>query len=62
MRKEPLLTAAPPAPVRSLGELYAIAFDLAERAAQRYGSLCGANHQNFFLSGRCAASSRSLRT
>jgi hypothetical protein len=39
MRKEPLLTAIPPAPVRSLSELYAIAFDLAERAAQRYGSL-----------------------
>src|SRR5512143_583263 len=39
MRKEPLLTAVPPAPVRSLGELYAIAFDLAQRAAQRYGAL-----------------------
>jgi len=39
MRKEPLLTAVPPASVRSLGELYAIAFDLAERAAQRYGVL-----------------------
>ena len=39
MRKEPLLTAVPPAPVRSLGELYAIAFDMAQRAAQRYGAL-----------------------
>jgi hypothetical protein len=39
MRKEPLLTAVPPAPVRSLGELYAIAFDLAEKAALRYGAL-----------------------
>jgi hypothetical protein len=39
MRKEPLLTAVPPAPVRSLSELYSIAFDLAERAAQRYGAL-----------------------
>ena len=39
MRKEPLLTAVPPAPVRSLRELYAIAFDLAERAVQRYGAL-----------------------
>jgi hypothetical protein len=39
MRKEPLLTAVPPAPVRSLSELYAIAFDLAERATQRYGAL-----------------------
>ncbi len=39
MRKEPILTAVPPAPVRSLSELYAIAFGLAERAAQRYGAL-----------------------
>ena len=41
MRKEPLLTAVPPAPVRSLSELYAIAFDLAQKAAQRYGALAG---------------------
>lgn len=39
MRKEPLLTAVPPAPVASLGELYAIAFDQAQKAAQRYGAL-----------------------
>ena len=39
MRKEQLLTAVPPAPVRSLGELYAVASDLADKAAQRYGSL-----------------------
>ncbi len=39
MRKEPLLTAVPPASVQSLGELYAIAFDLAAKAAQRYGAL-----------------------
>ena len=40
MRKEPLLlTAVPPAPVRNLGELYAIAFDLAQSAARRYGAL-----------------------
>ena len=39
MRKEPLLTAVPPVPVRSLSELYAIAFDLAQKAAQRYGAL-----------------------
>ncbi len=39
MRPETLLTAVPPARVRSLRELYAIAFDLAERAARRYGSL-----------------------
>lgn len=39
MRKEPLLTAVPPVPVASLGELYAIAFDQAQKAAQRYGAL-----------------------
>jgi hypothetical protein len=47
MRKEPLLTAVPPAPVRSLGELYAIAFDLAEKAAQRYGALAERIDENF---------------
>ena len=39
MRKEPLLTAMPPAPVTSLHELYAIAFDQARKATQRYGAL-----------------------
>ena len=39
MRQEPLLTAAPPVPVASLSELYAIAFDQAQKAAQRYGAL-----------------------
>jgi hypothetical protein len=39
MHYDPLLTAVPPVPVRSLSELYAIAFDLAQRAAQRYGAL-----------------------
>ncbi|MGO8907908.1 MAG: ferritin-like domain-containing protein [Bradyrhizobium sp.] len=39
MRKEPLLTAVPPAPVQNPSELYAIAFDMAQRAAQRYGAL-----------------------
>jgi hypothetical protein len=39
MRKEQLLTAVPPVPVRSLSELYAIAFDQAQKAAQQYGSL-----------------------
>lgn len=39
MRQEPLLTAVPPVPVRSLGELYAIAFDQAQKAAQQYGVL-----------------------
>jgi hypothetical protein len=38
MRKEPLLTAVPPAPVQSLGELYAIAFHLAQKAARQYGA------------------------
>jgi hypothetical protein len=41
MRKEPLLTAVPPAPVRSLNELYAIAFDQAQKATQQYGALAG---------------------
>jgi hypothetical protein len=39
MRKEPLLTAVPPVPVRSLNELYAIAFDQAQKAARQYGTL-----------------------
>lgn len=39
MRKEPLLTAVPPVPVASLSELYAIAFDQAQKAAHRYGEL-----------------------
>lgn len=39
MRKEPLLTAVPPVPVASLGELYAIAFDQAQKAAQQYGAI-----------------------
>ena len=39
MRKEPLLTAVPPAPVRSLSELYAIALDQAQRATHRYGAI-----------------------
>ena len=48
MRKEPLpLTAVPPAPVRSLGELYAIAFDLAQGAAWRYGALAERTDESF---------------
>lgn len=39
MRKEQLLAAMPPVPVRSLSELYAIAFDQAEKAARQYGAL-----------------------
>jgi hypothetical protein len=39
MRSEPLLTAVPPGPVQSLAELYAIAFDFAQKAIDRYGAL-----------------------
>jgi hypothetical protein len=46
MRSEPLLTAVPPAPVRSLSEFYAIAFELARRAAQRYGALAERTDEN----------------
>ena len=52
MRSEPLLTAVPPAAVRSLSELYAIAFDLAQRAAQRYGALAERIDETF-LPVRC---------
>jgi hypothetical protein len=48
VHKEPLLTAVPPVPVRSLGELYAIAFDLAQRAAQRYGALAEPIDESFW--------------
>src|ERR1700730_14873101 len=47
MRKEPLLTAVPPAPVQSLTEFYAIAFDLAEKAAGQYGALAERVDENF---------------
>ncbi|THD56980.1 MAG: hypothetical protein E8A46_02450 [Bradyrhizobium sp.] len=47
MHHEQLLTAVPPVPVRSLSELYAIAFDLAQRAAQRYGVLAERIDENF---------------
>ena len=46
MRSEPLLTAVPPAPVRSLSEFYAIAFELARSAAQRYGALAERSDEN----------------
>lgn len=36
MREQPLLTAAPPFPVRSLAELYALAFQQARKATQHY--------------------------
>jgi hypothetical protein len=48
MRNEPLLTAVPPVPVQSLGELYAIAFDIAQTAAQRYGVLADRIDGNFW--------------
>jgi len=48
MRKEPLLTAVPPVPVQSLSELYAIAFDLAQKAAQRYGGLATQMDERFW--------------
>jgi len=47
MRKETLLQTMPPAPVQSLGELYAIAFDLAQQAAERYGVLATRRDESF---------------
>ena len=47
MRSEPLLTAVPPAPVRSRAELYAIALTQAKEAAQRYGQLGAAGGETF---------------
>ena len=48
MHYEPLLTAVPPVPVRSISELYAIAFDLAQKANQRYGALAERIDENFW--------------
>jgi hypothetical protein len=48
MHYEPLLTAVPPVPVRSLCELYVIAFDLAQKAGQRYGTLAERLDENFW--------------
>lgn len=47
MRSEPLLTAVPPGPVQSLAELYAIAFDFAQKAIQRYGALAARGDEGF---------------
>jgi len=48
MRKEsPLLAAMPSAPVRNLGELYAIAFELTQRAATRYGTFAERTDRDF---------------
>mgnify|MGYP000223312296 CR=1 FL=1 len=46
-RKQPLLATQPPAPVRSIGELYAIAMTQAGKAAQRYGQLAAAGDDAF---------------
>ena len=47
MHSEPLLTAVPPTPVQSLAELYAVAFKLAQTAAQRYSALAERNDEGF---------------
>jgi hypothetical protein len=47
MRNEPLLTAVPPVPVRTLTELYAIALDQAQKAARQYGALAMQIDQRF---------------
>lgn len=47
MRTESLLTNEPPAPVRNVAELYAIAFQQAETAARRYGELATAGDESF---------------
>lgn len=47
MRQEPLLATQPPAPVKSVGELYAIAISQAGKAAQRYGQLAAAGDDAF---------------
>jgi hypothetical protein len=47
MRTESLLTNEPPAPVKSVAELYAIAFEQAETAARRYGELAAAGDESF---------------
>jgi hypothetical protein len=48
MRKEQLLTAVPPVPVLSLSELYAIAFDQAQKAARHYGALAAQTDKRLF--------------
>jgi hypothetical protein len=47
MRSEPLLTAVPPGPVQSLAELCAIAFDFAQKAIERYGTLAARGDASF---------------
>lgn len=48
MRREPLLTAMPRAPVQNLSELYAIALDLAGRAMRHYGALAARGDKDFW--------------
>lgn len=48
MRKEQLLTAVPPAAVRNLPELYAIAVEMAETATRRYGALAARTDDDFW--------------
>lgn len=48
MRREPLLTAMPQAPVQDLPELYAIALYLAHTAARRYGALAARTDDSFW--------------
>lgn len=52
MRVEPLLTAVPPTPVRTLIELYAIALDLAQKATRQY-SLIGTRTDERLWPVRC---------
>lgn len=48
MRVEPLLTAVPPTPVRTLIELYAIALDLAQKATRQYSVLASRTDERFW--------------
>ena len=47
MRSEPLLATEPPAPVKDVGELYAIASTQTQIAIQRYGKLAAQGDKTF---------------
>ena len=47
MRSEPLLATPPPAPVGSIGELYAIAMTQTQQANKRYGELAAKRDEAF---------------
>ncbi len=47
MRSEPLLATPPPAPVGSIGELYAIAMTQTQQANKRYGELAAKRDETF---------------